>query len=253
MIQVATFEKHQHVSEKEKRSECYPPPPEWRQAEPVSSGAQQGSPRAEPVVKEGSLQADAGTNLVSSRNEPGTTPAASQDQPRSPFSTALPHTALPSENISLCARRKSENARTYVPSFELFWQEYPSHIDKRHAFGCWKARLKEGIAGDLLAACTGHYAAARRGEDERYTMHPSTFLGPGRRWEEFLIHPNESTRGRFIGDPLQPKARGGNSRLVGAGLKPALTWTDEELPAFSPAARAWLDLPTNGERKVADE
>ncbi|MEI6310547.1 MAG: hypothetical protein WCP58_12990, partial [bacterium] len=117
-------------------------------------------------------------------------PAASQYQPGSPFSTALPHTALPhtslpSENLTARARKKSENAHTCTPDFELFWQEYPSHIDKRRSYGCWKARLAEGTASEQLTACAGNYAAARRGEDQRYTMHPATFLGPGRRWEEF--------------------------------------------------------------------
>jgi len=74
----------------------------------------------------------------------------------------------------------------YPSDFELFWQEYPSHIDKRRSYGCWKARLKEGITSDQLTACACNYAAARREEDQRYTMHPATFLGPGRRWEEFL-------------------------------------------------------------------
>jgi len=185
LIQVTTFEKHQHVSEKEKRSECLPPPPEWRQAEPVSIGAKEGSP-----------QIDTGTKPVSSRSEPSVTPAASQNQPGSPFSTALPptalpftslpHASLPSENLTTRVRKKSENAHTYASDFEAFWQEYPSHIDKRRAFGCWKSRLKQGIISDLLVACAGHYAAARRGEEERYTMHPATFLGPGRRWEQFL-------------------------------------------------------------------
>jgi len=84
-------------------------------------------------------------------------------------------------------------------------------------------------------------------------MHPSTFLGPGRRWEEFLIPSNDSPGRRFGGDSLQPRARGGNGRLAGAGFQYAPSWVDEELPAFSPAAQAWLDLPTGGERKVADE
>ena len=84
-------------------------------------------------------------------------------------------------------------------------------------------------------------------------MHSTTFLGLGRRWEEFLIPPQGSPGQRIIGGPVQPKARGRNGRLVGAGFKPAPTWTDEELPAFSPAAQAWLDLPTGEERKVSDE
>jgi hypothetical protein len=82
--------------------------------------------------------------------------------------------------------QKPAKTLVYPPDFELFWQEYPSYIDKRRSFGCWKARQKEGITSDQLTACARNYAAARRGEDQRYTMHPATFLGPGRRWEEFL-------------------------------------------------------------------
>ena len=261
LIQVTTFQKHQHVSEKEKRSECLPPPPQWCLSGSSATGADHGLLQPVSGIKEVSPQLDTGTNPVASRNEPGTIPAASQDEARSPFSTALPHTALPqtalpqttlpqtalpSENLSTRARKKSEIARTYTLDFERFWQEYPSHIDKNRAFSCWKSRLKEGITSDQLSTCACNYAVARRGEDERFTMHPSTFLGPGRRWEEFLIHPNESQRRRFIGDPVQPRVKGSNGR-------PKLTWADEELPAFSPAAQAWMDLPTSQERRNPDE
>ncbi len=107
-------------------------------------------------------------------------------------------------------RKKSENAHTYTPPFELFWQEYPSHIDKRRSYGCWKARLAEGITSDQLTTCAGNYAAARRGEDQRYTMHPATFLGPGRRWEEFL----------------EAKKKGGNGHKIPQRDKKSQGWID---------------------------
>ncbi|MCX5971332.1 MAG: hypothetical protein NTV14_07520 [Coprothermobacterota bacterium] len=97
----------------------------------------------------------------------------------------------------MCARKAKTRTPT-LPPFELFWQEYPSHIDKRRSYGYWKARLVEGITSDQLTACAGNYAAALRGEDQRYTMHPATFLGPGRRWEEFLEAKKLGSNGHKI-------------------------------------------------------
>ena len=116
----------------------------------------------------------------------------------------------------MCGRFAAETGKDSRLSspFELFWQEYPSPIDERRSYGCWKARLAEGITsvGATHASplrCAGNYAAARRGEDQRYTMHPGTFLGPGRRWEEFT----------------QPKKPGGNG--------------NGEIPTYSKKTAGW--------------
>ncbi|MBE3088354.1 MAG: hypothetical protein IMZ71_04500 [Chloroflexi bacterium] len=108
--------------------------------------------------------------------------------------------------------QKPAKTLVYPPPFELFWQEYPSPIDKRRSYGCWKARLAEGITSDQLTTCARNYAAARRGEDQRYTMHPGTFLGPGRRWEEFT----------------QPKKPGSNG--------------NGEIPTYSKKTAGWAKL-----------
>ena len=138
-------------------------------------------------------EADAASNQQPSENLPETCQIRFLSSSLNP-SSLNPSSLNPSllnhkeESKECVAASPQKTAKTlvYPSDFELFWQEYPSHIDKRRSYGCWKARQKEGITSDQLTACAGNYAAARRGEDQRFTMHPSTFLGPGRRWEEFL-------------------------------------------------------------------
>lgn len=46
------------------------------------------------------------------------------------------------------------------------------------------ARRKEGAEFPALHQATLRYAASRKGEPERFTMHASTFFGPDERWKE---------------------------------------------------------------------
>jgi len=84
LIQVTTFVKHQHVSEKEKRSECLPPPPQEEEAGTGALDADHGSLQPKPVAREASFQPDAGTKPVSFRNDPVSHrmhPRMKQDRP----------------------------------------------------------------------------------------------------------------------------------------------------------------------------
>jgi hypothetical protein len=80
----------------------------------------------------------------------------------------------------------------YTPAFEEFWQMYPKKLGKRDAFKCWKTRLKEGVQAEVLTTACRHYRqkVVADGTEERFMMHGSTFLGPGRRYEDFIEPPN---------------------------------------------------------------
>lgn len=82
----------------------------------------------------------------------------------------------------------------YSPDFEAFWQVYPRKTAKAAAYRKWKARTKrdgtEPGAETLLKAAQNYREACRMaGTEECYMMHAATFLGPQRRWEDYLEPP----------------------------------------------------------------
>ena len=164
-IQISNFSSHQEPHPKEKA--LWPAP-----EEPDSASNQQLS---------GNLPESCQNRFLSSSLNPSSLNPSSLNP-----SSLNPKEKEESKECVATSPKKPAKTLVYPPPFELFWQEYPSPIDKRRSYGCWKARLAEGITSDQLTTCARNYAAARRGEDQRYTMHPGTFLGPGRRWEEFL-------------------------------------------------------------------
>jgi hypothetical protein len=70
--------------------------------------------------------------------------------------------------------------------FEGIWQSYPRKVGKQAAFRAFQARRREGIAVDLLAQAVRNYADLRRGQDQKFTMHASTFFGPDKKFEDYL-------------------------------------------------------------------
>lgn len=99
-------------------------------------------------------------------------------------------------------RRAAKNPE-YTPDFERFWSVYPKERRERkpEAFECWLARLAEGVSVEDLITAAANYAMEREGEPKKYTMQPTTFLGPNQRWVKFLepAEPETPTRntGRF--------------------------------------------------------
>jgi len=84
----------------------------------------------------------------------------------------------------------------YTQEFEEFWSVYPRKIEKKRAFRCWKARIKEGIDPPVLIATAKNYAAycAKQGLEQRYIKHASTFLGPDKPFEEYINGPPETVQ-----------------------------------------------------------
>lgn len=93
-------------------------------------------------------------------------------------------------------RRASAIKHEYPAQFEHFWAIYPRHINKVQAFKCWRARMREGITADDLIHAAQNYAeyCRRKGLIQDYIMYPSTFLGPNRRWEDYIRAPTEEVQ-----------------------------------------------------------
>ena len=87
----------------------------------------------------------------------------------------------------------------YTSEFLTFWKCYPRQIEKKKAFRCWNARLKEKVpAEDMITSAKNYAIYCKNNKVEmRYRKHPSTFLGPDKHYEEFISGPPEP-------DPTDP-------------------------------------------------
>lgn len=103
----------------------------------------------------------------------------------------------------------SSSKKEYVVSehFEEWYKKYPRKGDKKDAFNCYKARLKDGHSpGDLLRARDNYIARLRRdGTESKYVKMAKTFLGPGGHIEENLQPLPPSCGSCRRGDPASPK------------------------------------------------
>lgn len=101
--------------------------------------------------------------------------------------------------------KPARKAAEYTSDFEEFWSAYPRKVGKKAAFDKWRARLKEGVTPGELIMAARHYAeiCAQDGREERYIMHPETFLGPRERWKDYLAPPQPTTRARDAPKPAR--------------------------------------------------
>jgi len=72
-------------------------------------------------------------------------------------------------------------------NFITLYNAYPRHIGKVLAYKAYTARIKEGVLHDTLVIAVKNYAAevGRNRTDEKYIMHPATFLGPSARYADY--------------------------------------------------------------------
>ena len=80
--------------------------------------------------------------------------------------------------------KKVKNNILSSEKFDAFWKHYPRKIGKSKAVAKWNARIRSGADHDDLIMACRNYAEARRGEEMKFTKHPSTFLGSD--WQDWL-------------------------------------------------------------------
>ena len=73
-----------------------------------------------------------------------------------------------------------------MSDFDNFWEIYPRKIGKIKAQKAWDRNIKGKKADpqEMIKAAR-NYASVRAGQDNLFTMYPSTFLGPLEWWKEF--------------------------------------------------------------------
>jgi len=69
--------------------------------------------------------------------------------------------------------------RVVDPKFEEFWLECPKRVGKVSAEKSYAQALRQVSHAELVSAMR-IYAAARNGQDPRFTVHPATWLNQGR-------------------------------------------------------------------------
>lgn len=85
-------------------------------------------------------------------------------------------------------KEKQPPSSDYTEDFKAFWQVYPRKMGKTASFKAWNARLKEKVSPDDLIKAAKNYAAKCKADktEERYIKHAETFLGPNKRYEDYL-------------------------------------------------------------------
>ncbi len=111
--------------------------------------------------------------------------------------------------------KKSRGPIAYTDDFEEFWAFYPRSTGKQEGMRKWVATLSRTEAPDhpkatpeMLINAAKNYAVERDGEEEKYTKHAATFLGPDEHWREYLEPKKKTSRNERptrVYDDLQGK------------------------------------------------
>ena len=85
-------------------------------------------------------------------------------------------------------KNSKDNNNIYCVHFENVWKVYPRKSEKKKAYGCYKARLKEGYSEDELMQATVKYAEECKKEkrEQRYIKLASTFFGVNTPFADYL-------------------------------------------------------------------
>jgi len=99
--------------------------------------------------------------------------------------------AAPKDGKGAARSSRAREGKPDLPepeAFARFWQAYPRKIAKEDARRAWRARIREKVKAEELVRAAENYARKlkREGTEERFILYPSTFLGPGRRWLDYL-------------------------------------------------------------------
>jgi len=109
--------------------------------------------------------------------------------------------------------------------FDEFWTAYPRKRERAAAARCYRRLLSEGVTAADLIAASRNYAAyvLKSGTDDQYVAYGSTFLGPKRKWEDFVAGvPEDQRRSNALSNgarnalELADEMRGGDADANGA-------------------------------------
>jgi uncharacterized protein YdaU (DUF1376 family) len=171
-----------------------------------------------------------------------------QPKGNTPSPTPSPITPLPPEGDE-----REKPADGYPPDFTLLWNAYPKKAgenNKRKAYKAYEARLRDGVAFDVMYEGVKRYRqhlidTGKEGTD--YVKMTATFLGPNRHFLDEYAAPNPITNG----DAAARKVWGGMKRtkilfsvnrdewnekaadMLSAGDIPSVDWLGQLLRAVN--------------------
>lgn len=101
------------------------------------------------------------------------------------------------------------NRYEYTPEFEAFWAVYPRQADKVSGFAKFKECLKAGVSLEELLTAAKNYAGyvKKYNTEEPQILHAKTFLGPTKRYTEFVKGVGLFGQGRTNDQPVQGEAQ----------------------------------------------
>lgn len=105
---------------------------------------------------------------------------------------------------------KINNKYIYTSDFDSFWEMYPRNDRKREAFDKYQARLKEGVTQEQIMAATENYKKyiADTNTAPNYVMQATTFLGPHKRYEDYLEYHSPKEQDKLSGGESKWRAEG---------------------------------------------
>lgn len=82
----------------------------------------------------------------------------------------------------------AHSSGTYSEHFQEFWKCYKKKNDKKRAYECYKARLKEGYSEEeLLSACKNYMSECEKEHrEEKYIKDAKTFVGVNTPFTDYL-------------------------------------------------------------------
>lgn len=81
-------------------------------------------------------------------------------------------------NINNNDKNVKNDKEIYNAQFQKFWETYPRKVDKKRAYKCYTARVKEGFSEEDMLKAAENYAKECKNvnRDSQYIKHPATFL-----------------------------------------------------------------------------
>lgn len=83
-------------------------------------------------------------------------------------------------------------------TFEDFWSIYPRKVCRKAAERSWKAAIKRATPETIISAAR-RYAESRKGQDQTYTCHATTWLN-GDRWEDWPAPVTQTVQHKSVDD-----------------------------------------------------
>lgn len=90
-----------------------------------------------------------------------------------------------SKETNTVSEKSSKKTEKFIEEFEEIWAIYPRRVNKKETYKKYVATRARGVPFEVLIHAAKEYAARQVGQEERFTLHGSTFFGPNERWRDF--------------------------------------------------------------------